>query len=288
MPASTIGNWRFGVLLAIAWTLLVYLVAPLLIVAPVSVTDQRYLSMPQHALSLQHYVNIFGDNFWLSSILQSVLVASVSTVAAVILGTLCAIGCWRLASGASGFVRMIMLLPLIVPGIVHALGFFRMWIDLDLLDSFPGVILAHIVTSLPYVVITVSASLANFDVRLEQAARNLGASLSQTVRMVIVPCVMPGVLSGGIFAFVHAWDELIVLLFITSRQVYLLPRAIWNGINENVDPTIAAIATLLILLTLMALMLERYLRVRAERPRAAPAPVEAKAATGAPAMATGD
>lgn len=284
---TSLRGWRFGVVLAIAWTLLIYLVAPLLIVAPVSLTDQRYLSMPQQALSLQHYANIFGDNFWLSSILQSVLVAGISTAAAVLLGTLCAIGCWRLASGASGLVRMIMLLPLIVPGIVHALGFFRMWIDLDLLDSFPGVILAHTITSLPYVVITVSASLANFDVRLEQAARNLGASLTQTVRLVIVPCVMPGVLSGGIFAFVHAWDELIVLLFITSRQVYLLPRAIWNGINENVDPTIAAIATLLIALTFAGLMLERYLRRRAERPRAAMVPTETETTAGAPAMAAG-
>jgi len=283
------GGWRFGAVLALAWTLLAFLVAPLLVVAPVSVTDQRYLSMPQSGLSLQHYWNIVGDSFWLSSILQSVLVAGVSTLCAVGLGTLCAIGCWRLASRASGMVRSVMLLPLIVPGIVHALGFFRMWIDLDLLDSFAGVILAHTITSLPYVVITVSASLANFDVRLEQAARNLGASLGQTIRTVIVPCVLPGVLSGGIFAFVHAWDELIVLLFITSRNVYLLPRAIWNGINENVDPTIAAIATLLIVLTLAGLVAERMLRRRAERPRAPARARPSAAATGAaPALATGD
>src|ERR1700722_11613241 len=113
--------------------------------------------MPQHALSLQHYANIFGDNRWLSSIIKSFLVATVSTTIATTLGTLAAIGCWRIASRLSEVVRALILLPLVVPAIVHALGFYRTWIDLNLLDTYPGVILAHVITSLPYVVITVSA-----------------------------------------------------------------------------------------------------------------------------------
>ncbi len=250
-------GWRFGIVLAFAWTILLYLLLPLLVVLPVSVTDQRYLSLPQHALSLQHYEHIFTGNFWLPSIVQSLFVATCSTVFSVALGTLAAYGCWRLASRLASFVRALLLLPLIVPSIVHAIGFFRMWIDLDLLDSFPGVILAHTITSIPYVVITVSASLASLDLRLEQAARSLGASLAQTLRMVIVPNIMPGMLSGAVFAFVHAWDEIVVLLFITSRHVYLLSRAIWDGVNENVDPTIAAIATVMILLTLGGLLAGR-------------------------------
>jgi len=262
---ARLGGWRFGVVLAIAWTLLFYLVAPMLIVVPVSLTDQRYLSLPQHTLSLEHYRNIIGDNFWFSSIWKSFLVSCVSTTIATICGTLAAIGCWRIASQLSELARALILLPLVVPTIVHALGFYRTWIDLGLLDSYAGVILAHTITSLPYVVITVSASLANFDIRLEQAARNLGASLGQTIRLVIVPCVLPGILSGALFAFVHAWDEIVVLLFITSRRVYLLPRAIWNGINDNVDPTIAAIATVMILATLTGLLVERALRARALR-----------------------
>lgn len=248
-------GWRFGLVLAFAWMILCYLLLPLLIVVPVSFTDQRYLSLPQHALSLQHYRDVFSGNFWLPSIVQSLFVSTISTSVAVVLGTLSAYGCWRLSSRLANAVRAIMLLPLIVPSIVHAVGFFRMWIDLDLLDSFPGVILAHIITSMPYVVITVSASLAGLDLRLEQAARGLGASLAQTLRMVIVPNIMPGVLSGAVFAFVQAWDEIVVLLFITSRHVYLLSRAIWDGVNENVDPAIAAIATLMILLTFGGLLI---------------------------------
>ena len=252
-----------GVVLAFAWMVLTFLVAPMLVVVPVSLTDTRYLALPEHGLSLQYYANLFGNEVWLSAIGQSLVVAGVSTVAAVVLGTLCAVGCWRIGSRRAEAVRVLMLTPLVVPAIVVALGFYRMWIDLRLLDTFTGVILVNVVTGLPYVVITVSISLANLDPRLEQAARNLGASVGQTVRLVIVPCILPGILSGAIFAFVHAWDELVVLLFITSRRLYLLPRAMWAGINENVDPTIAAVAAVLMLATLGGLLIQRGFRLRA-------------------------
>ncbi len=242
---------------------LCFLVAPMFIVAPVSLTPERYLSWPRAGVSFQYYVNLFTNEVWLRAIGQSLFVAVVSTVLAVAVGTLCAVGCWRVGSRLSEMVRAFMLMPLIVPAIVHALGFYRVWIDLRLLDTFTGVILVHVVTSLPYVVITVSASLANFDPRLEQAARNLGASVAQTVRLVIVPSITPGILAGAVFAFVHSWDEIVVLLFITSRRLYLLPRAMWDGINEAVDPTIAAVATTLVLLTLTALLAQRLLARRA-------------------------
>jgi putative spermidine/putrescine transport system permease protein len=256
-------GWGYGVILAGAWMVLTFLVAPMTVVMPVSVTDRRYLSFPAEGISFQYYVNLLTNEVWLSAIGQSIVVAVASTVGCVVLGTLCAVGCWRVGSRYSEAVRAFMLVPLIVPSIVYALGFYRMWIDLRLLDTFTGVVLVHVVTGLPYVVITVSTSLANFDPRLEQAARNLGASVAQTLRMVIVPCIMPGILSGAIFAFVHSWDEIVVLLFITSRRLYLLPRAMWAGINENVDPTIAAVATVLMLATLGGLLAERLLRWRA-------------------------
>jgi putative spermidine/putrescine transport system permease protein len=265
------GGLGQGVVLAFAWMVLTFLVAPMLVVVPVSLTDTRYLALPERGLSLQYYANLFGNEVWLSAIGQSVVVAVVSTVAAVVLGTLCAVGCWRIGSRGAEAVRVLMLMPLVVPAIVVALGYYRVWIDLRLLDTFTGVILVNVVTGLPYVVITVSTSLANLDPRLEQAARNLGASVAQTVRLVIVPCIMPGILSGAIFAFVHAWDELVVLLFITSRRLYLLPRAMWAGINENVDPTIAAVAAVLMLATLGGLLVQRGFRLRAAR---APGPEE--------------
>jgi putative spermidine/putrescine transport system permease protein len=126
------------------------------------------------------------------------------------------------------------------------------------------VTLAHGVTGIPYVVITVSTALAAFDPRLEQAARGMGASLSQTLRWVILPRIAPGIASGAIFAFIHSWDELVMVLFIASREVFTLPRKIWDGINENLDPTMAAVAVLLIGFTILLLALDGALRARRE------------------------
>ena len=111
------------------------------------------------------------------------------------------------------------------------------------------IVLVHAVTGIPYVVVTVSTALAGFDPRLEQAARNLGASQLQALRRIVLPSIMPGVVSGAIFAFIHSWDELVIVLFIASRAVFTLPRRIWDGINEHLDPTMAAVATIMILLT---------------------------------------
>jgi putative spermidine/putrescine transport system permease protein len=245
-----------------AWAVICFLLLPITIVFPVSLTDQRYLSLPQDGLSLQHYANLFTSAAWLGSIGQSFVIACAATVITVIAGTLCAIGCWRINSRLSELVRVLMLVPIIVPSIVYALGIYRFWIDLRLLDTYTGIILAHSVTGIPYVVIIVSTSLANFDPRLEQAARNLGASVGQTLRRVIVPSILPGVISGAIFAFIHSWDELVIVLFIASRAVFTLPRRIWDGINEHLDPTMAAVAAILIVLTTGLLLIDLWVRGR--------------------------
>jgi putative spermidine/putrescine transport system permease protein len=255
----------YGVLLAGAWMVLSFLVAPMLVVAPVSLTDRRYLSFPQDGLSLQYYVNLATNDVWLRAIWQSVVVAIASTIGCVVLGTLCAVGCWRIGSRLAEGVRALMLMPIIVPSIVHALGFYRMWIDLRLLDTFTGVVLVHVVTGFPL----------RRDHRLH-GARHLrpparagraqpGREHDPDDHARDRPVHHAGHPGGAVFAFVHSWDELVVLLFITSRKLYLLPRAIWAGINENVDPTIAAVATVLMLATLSGLLLERYLRRRAAR-----------------------
>jgi putative spermidine/putrescine transport system permease protein len=251
-----------GATCALAWTVLMFLVAPLLVVFPVSVTDTRYLGMPERGLSLQHFVKLATSEDWLGSVWHSVTIAAVSTVACVVLGTMCAVGCWRLGSRLSEAVRTLTLVPILIPSIVYALGVYRLFVDIGLLDTFLGVVVAHVVTGIPYVVITVSASLANLDVRLEQAARSLGATLGQTVRKVIVPNILPGVASGAIFAFIHSWDETVIVLFIAGRSVYTLPRRMWADINENLDPVIAAVAVMLIVVTLGLLVSELALRAR--------------------------
>ncbi|MCC7273638.1 MAG: ABC transporter permease [Alphaproteobacteria bacterium] len=259
---------RFGRCLVLggAWTVLGFLVLPMIIVFPVSLTDQYYLSLPRETLSLRHYAALVGKPIWISAGLQSLVVAVASTAAAVVLGALCAIGCWRLATRLSETARAFMLLPIIVPAIVQGMAMYRFWIDLGLIDTYLGTILAHTIVGLPYVVITVSASLANFDVRQEQAARGLGASMGQTIRWVIVPGIMPGLLSGALFAFTHSFDEIVLVLFLTSRKIYTLPKRIWDGIEDHVDPTIAAVATLLIATTFLLLLADLlYRRHRARR-----------------------
>jgi putative spermidine/putrescine transport system permease protein len=254
-----------GAVFALAWTIVMFLVLPIFVVFPVSVTDKRFLAMPEEGISFQHFAKLMVSEPWLSAIWNSLYIAIIATLLCVVLGTLCAIGCWRLSSRLSESVRSVMLLPLVIPSIVYSLGIYRMFVDMSLIDTVPGVVLAHTVTGIPYVVITVSASLANFDPRLEQAARSLGATMMQTVRRVIVPNIMPGVMSGAIFAFIHSWDETVIVLFIAGRTVYTLPRRMWADINENLDPIIAAVAVLLIFVTLLLLLSEFALRARRAR-----------------------
>ena len=153
---------------------------------PISLTDRAYLSLPETGLSLQWYENLFTSADWLTSIGQSLVIAIAATIIALFAGTACAIGCWRLSNRTAELVRALMLVPLIVPTIVYALGLYRLWSRLGLLDTYTGIIIAHAVTGMPYVIILVSTGLSGFDLRLELAARNLGASIPQTLRLVLL------------------------------------------------------------------------------------------------------
>jgi putative spermidine/putrescine transport system permease protein len=263
MEVARSGGFRFTVFGA--WLTILFLTLPLLIVVPVSFTPKRYLSLPGTHWSLRHYAELLHDPTWLRSIRDSLVVASGSTALAVLLGTLVAIGCWRISSRLSEFVRIVMLAPMIVPTIVHALGFYQGWVQFGLIDTYVGLILAHALKGTPYVVISVSAALANVDLRLEQAARNLGATVLETLRLVIVPAAKPGIIAGAVFAFSISWDELVVNLFITSRNVYTLPRKIWDGIQDNINPAVAAVATLLILITVIGMLGRLFMSRRAAR-----------------------
>ena len=233
----------------LGWVIVLFLVLPIAVVVPVSFTPERFLSLPGLHPSLRHYRALVEDPSWAEALRDSLIVAIGSTAVAVALGTAAAVGCWRLSSRLSEFIRVVMLLPIIVPAVVHALGFYRVWAEVGLVDTYTGVIAAHAMKGLPYVLITVSAALADFDQRLEMAARSLGASPARALRSVVLPAARPGILAGAAFAFVTSWDELVVTLFITSRGVVTLPRRIWDGVQDNISPTVAAVATLLILLT---------------------------------------
>ena len=235
-----------------AWILLLFLVTPALVAIPVSLTPKRFLSMPGGEYSLRHFTALFSSPEWLSSFFQSAVIALSTSMLATVLGTLCATGLWRVSSKYSEVVRAFLLLPMIIPQIISAMAFYRLWVPLGLLDTYPGMILAHTILAAPLVLITVSASLANFDPKLEQASRNLGASSWVTMRRVILPSIKPGVFAGALFAFILSWDEIVVTLFVSKFNIFTLPRRMWNGIRENTDPTVAAAAVVLIAFTLIA------------------------------------
>jgi putative spermidine/putrescine transport system permease protein len=245
-----------------AWALLIFLVAPALVAIPVSLTPKRFLSMPQGELSLRHFQKLFGSEEWMSSFWQSAVIGVTSAALATAMGTLCAIGLWRVSSKWGEAVRAFLLLPLVVPPIISAMAFYRLFVPIGLIDTYAGLILAHTVLGAPLVLITVSASLAGFDPRLEQASRNLGASNWTTMRRVILPSIQPGVLAGAVFAFIASWDEIVVTLFLSKFSVYTLPRRMWNGIRENTDPTVAAAAVLLIAITLAFFLVQALIARR--------------------------
>ncbi len=234
------------------WMILIFLVAPALVAIPVSLTPKRFLSMPDGDYSLRHFEYLFNSAGWMSSFWQSTVIAVASAALATLIGTLCAIGLWRISNRFSELIRAVLLLPLIIPPIISAMAFYRLWIPLRLLDTYAGLILAHTILAAPMVLITVSASLANFDPKLEQASRNLGASMRTTLWRVILPSIRPGIYAGAVFSFILSWDEIVVALFISKFSVYTLPRRMWNGIRENTDPTVAAAAVVLIAITLIA------------------------------------
>ena len=249
----------------IAWSLLVFLVAPALIAIPVSFTSRNYLSLPWDGLSLQYYREVFSSPEWLSSFVQSTVIGLTSAALATVVGTLAAVGLWRLSSRWGEVVRGLLLLPLVIPPIIAAMAFYRLFVPLGLIDSYTGLILAHAVLAAPLVLITVGASLAGFDRRLEQASRNLGARAAQTLWRVILPQVRPGVISGAVFAFIASWDEIVVTLFLSKFTVYTLPRRMWNGIRENTDPAVAAAAVILLLVTFAAFLIWGIAQRRARR-----------------------
>ena len=243
--------------------LLVFLVAPALVALPVSLTPKRFLSMPTDTLSLRHFEKLFTSPEWISSFVQSATIALTSAAFATVLGTLCAIGLWRISSRAGEVVLAFLLLPLVIPPIISAMAFYLLFVPLGLIDSYLGLMLAHTVLAAPLVLITVSASLAGFDPRLEQASRNLGASSMTTLLRVILPSIRPGVLAGAVFAFIASWDEIVVTLFLSKFNVYTLPRRMWNGIRENTDPTVAAAAVVLIGITIIAFLIWALVQRRA-------------------------
>ena len=247
-----------------------FLVAPILVIVPLSFNAEPYFTFTEgmlrfdpDAYSLRWYREIAGSGVWTRAFGNSVLVGLAATVLATVLGTLAAIGLANPAMPARRAVMGLLVSPLVTPLVISATGMFFLYSSVGLAQTHLGLILSHAALGTPFVVITVTATLSAFDQNLMRAAATLGAGPLYAFRRVQLPLIAPGVLSGALFAFAASFDEVVVVLFMASAEQRTIPREMWAGVREQLNPTILAVATLLIALAVLLLLTVEWLRRRA-------------------------
>ncbi len=260
---------RFAAMLhaAVAWSVLVFLVAPIAVVVPLSFSSGSFFHYPLPGLSLRWYEDFFTSQFWLPALRNSLFVGSIAATLATVLGTLAAIGLWRARFALRGLVLAVLISPMVVPVVIVAVGAYFAFAPLHLTDNFAGLILVHTALGAPFVVITVLATLSAFDRELLRAAAVCGAHPLTAFRRVMLPAILPGVASGAVFAFATSFDEVVVVLLMGGPGQRTLPRQMFAGINDNISLTITAAATLLIAFSMLLMALVGLLKGRAARAR---------------------
>ena len=232
----------------------VFLVAPMLVVIPMSFTGAKILSWPPEGFSLQWYAKMIDDPQWSRGFVNSMQVATLTALLATVLGTLAALGIVRGRFPGKGLANALILSPLIVPVIIIAIGFFAFYSITRLTGSLPGLVLTHTALAVPFVIINVGTVLRTMDRNLELAAASLGADPSRTFWRVTFPIILPGVFAGALFAFITSWDEVVVSIFMTSTRFRTLPVEMWEQVRQVVDPTVAAVATVVMVVTTTLLL----------------------------------
>ncbi|OMH25550.1 ABC transporter permease [Motiliproteus sp. MSK22-1] len=257
-----------------AWLVLVFLMLPILVIIPLSFNAEPYFTFTQgmlaldpDAYSLKWYEEIINDDKWILAIKNSFYIGLCATVLATVLGTLAAIGLSNPVMPLQRMIMAMLLSPMIVPLIITAAGMYFFYTQLGLAGTYLGVIIAHAALGTPFVIITVNAALSGFDYSLMRASLGLGATPIQTFFKVIMPLIRPGVISGALFAFVTSFDEVVVILFMAGPEQRTIPRQMFSGLREQINPTILAVAVLLVVISALMLMTIEYLRARGERIR---------------------
>ena len=239
-----------------------YLLAPILAIIPLSFSSSSFLTYPIPGWSLKWYDNLFTAPEWSTAMRNSFIVAPAATVIATVLGTLAAVGLTRTEFRFKGLLMAFLIAPMVVPVIVIGVATYLYFAPLGLSDSYVGLIAVHAAMGAPFVLTTVLATLANFNHNLVRASLSLGETPFNTFMRVTLPVIAPGVISGALFAFATSFDEVVVTLFLAGAEQTTLPRQMFTGIRENISPTIAAVATLLILFTTAMLLVLEWLRGR--------------------------
>lgn len=242
-------------LFALGGLVIAFLVLPVLIVIPISFSDSTLLEFPPRAYSLRWYRALFGSLEWRDAAWVSVKVAVLTMAVATPVGTAAAYGLHVGGFRLAGVLRMLVLAPLLVPVILIAVGVFYVYALLGLNNTLVGLVLAHSMLALPFVVVSVGAGLRSYDMTQERVARSLGASWFRAFRSITLPQIRLSVLSGALLAFISSFDEVIVAFFISGGEMSTLPRRMFNALRDQIDPTIAAISTVLVVLSVVAVAL---------------------------------
>src|SRR5690554_3744456 len=267
-----IGSWLLKVA---AYAVLFFLILPILIIIPLSFNAEPFFSftdgmlrLDPNAYSTKWYAAIFESQNWLLAIRNSFVIGICATLIATTLGTMAAVGLVNTNMPFRRTITALLLSPMIVPLIIVAAGMFFFYTRFNLVATFPGLIIAHAALGVPFVIITVTATLTGFDRSLYQAGLSLGGSPLTVFRNVVLPVIRPGVISGALFAFVTSFDEIVLVLFLAGPEQRTIPRQMFAGLREQINPTILAVATLLIVVSILFLATLEFLRRRSERIRA--------------------
>ena len=274
-PYATTGQrvWYYS-FRVICGLIFFFLIAPIMVIIPLSFNAEDFftftpkmLALDPEGYSLKHYKDFFSNSDWQAALRNSLLIAPVATLLAVSFGTLAAIGLSQSHVPFRRAIMAILISPMIVPLIISAAGMYFFYSRIGLQGTYLGVVLAHAALGIPFVIITVTATLVGFDRSLTRASANLGADPVRTFFKVQMPLILPGVISGGLFAFITSFDEVVVVLFVGSAGQKTLPWQMFTGLREQISPTILAVATILVIISIALLTTVELLRRRSERLR---------------------
>lgn len=277
LPAyATTGQriWYYTFRYVICGFILFFLIAPILTIIPLSFNAQDFFTFTPEMLafkpegySLKHYEDFFTNGDWQQALKNSFLIAPAATILSTALGTLAAIGLSQSHVPFRRAIMAILISPMIVPLIISAAGMYFFYSRIGLQGTYWGVVLAHAALGTPFVIITVTATMVGFDRSLTRAAASMGADPVTTFFKVQMPLIIPGVVSGALFAFITSFDEVVVVLFLGSAGQKTLPWQMFTGLREQISPTILAVATIMVAISIALLTVLELLRRRSERLR---------------------
>ncbi len=252
----------FRVLVAVVF---IYLVFPILTIIPLSFNSGEFLHYPLQGFSLRWYHDVIDSGQWAVAVKNSLIVGVCSMILATVLGTTAAVGINRVKFPGKELLVALLISPMMIPLVISALALYLFFARIGLNDTYIGIILAHTILGMPFVLITVSATLQGFDYSLMNAGASLGAAPLPVFFKIVMPLIMPGIVSGAMFAFATSLDEVVVVLFIAGPAHRTLPLQMFSGIREHLSPTILAVASMLIFFAGLLMLTLEFLRKRNEK-----------------------